>query len=77
MNNRTLLKTATFSSLVLAVCCFTPVLVLLLGAFGLGAYVAGLDFILLPLLGLSLLVALAALVRLRRRALPNRSPGHE
>lgn len=71
MNNRTLLKTASLSSLLLAVCCFTPALVVLLGALGLGAYVAGLDFILLPLLGLSLLVMLTAFVRQRRR--PSRS----
>jgi len=35
---------------VTAVCCFTPALVLLLGAFGLSAWLAWLDFVLLPAL---------------------------
>ena len=75
MNNQTLLKTATLSSLLLAVCCFTPALVVVMAALGLGAYVAGLDFVLLPLLGVSLLLLAVALVRQRRhRPRPEAKP---
>jgi mercuric ion transport protein len=37
MNDRTLLRTGIIGTLVAAVCCFTPLLVLVLGAVGLSA----------------------------------------
>lgn len=55
-------------SVVTAVCCFTPVLVLLLGALGLAAWSGYLDYVLLPLLALFLLLVGVALVRRRRLA---------
>ena len=50
---RTLLASLVGTILV-AVCCFTPILVVLLGAIGLGAWVGYLDYILLPALGVLL-----------------------
>lgn len=52
---------------VTAVCCFTPVLVIGLGAVGAGAAIAWLDVVLLPLLGFFLLLAAYGVVRLVRR----------
>ena len=51
-----------------ALCCFTPVLVLALGAAGLGAAAVWLDMILLPALGAFILTTGYALWRRRRRA---------
>mgnify|MGYP001825828834 CR=1 FL=1 len=50
MTNPTLLKVGIIGSVVAAVCCFTPVLVVLLGALGLSALVGVLDYVLLPVL---------------------------
>lgn len=54
-----------------ALCCFTPVLVVLLGAVGLAAWLAWLDYVLLPALvvfaGLTLIAGLRW-ARARRRA---------
>ena len=61
MQNSTLLKTGIIGTLLAAVCCFTPVLVILLGAVGLSAIVGYLDFILLPALALFILITLFAL----------------
>jgi mercuric ion transport protein len=50
MASRTLLRTGIIGSVVAAVCCFTPALVILLGVVGLSAWLAWLDDILLPIL---------------------------
>ncbi|MEW6683243.1 MAG: mercury resistance system transport protein MerF [Nitrospirota bacterium] len=61
-----LLKTGAVGSTIAAVCCFTPILVVLLGALGLGAIAGYLDYVLLPVLGLCLAI-LAYGLYLRRR----------
>ena len=60
MNDKTLLGVGIVGSLVAAVCCFTPALVVLLGAVGLSAALAWLDYVLLPVLVLFLGVAVYA-----------------
>jgi mercuric ion transport protein len=50
MNDNRLLKTGIIGSVIAALCCFTPVLVVLLGALGLSAALGWLDFVLLPAL---------------------------
>jgi len=50
MKNSTLLKTGIIGSAIAALCCFTPVLVILLGAVGLAAWVEHLDAVLMPAL---------------------------
>ena len=50
MKTRTLLRTGIAGSAVAAVCCATPVLVMLLGAVGLSAWVGWLDYVLMPAL---------------------------
>lgn len=50
METRTLLRTGIAGSVVTAICCATPVLVILLGAVGLSAWVGWLDYVLIPVL---------------------------
>ncbi len=62
-----LLRTGIIGSVVTALCCVTPVLVIGLGAVGLGAWTAGLDYVLFPLLAVFLGITIFALVRHARR----------
>lgn len=66
MSDRKLLGVGLGGSALAAVCCFTPALVLLLGAFGLSAWLAWLDYVLLPALILFLAITGYALVRRRK-----------
>ena len=51
-------RTAGLGAAILAaVCCATPVLVLLLGAVGAGGLIAGIDYVVFPALALALLFA--------------------
>lgn len=63
MTKRNLLKTGVAGSCITALCCFTPALVILLGAVGLSAWLAWLDFILLPVLALFIGITIYALLR--------------
>ncbi|MEH6578680.1 MAG: mercury resistance system transport protein MerF [Amphritea sp.] len=60
---KTLLKTGSIGTVIMALCCFTPILVLLLGAVGLSALVGYLDYVLLPLLGIFVCITTYALIR--------------
>lgn len=61
MTNNRLLKGGIIGTAVIALCCFTPILVILLGAIGLSAIVGYLDIVLLPALGIFILITLYAL----------------
>jgi len=50
MNKSTLLKSGIIGTAIAALCCFTPVLVVLFGAVGLAAWVGHLDAVLMPAL---------------------------
>ncbi len=67
MNDRTLVRTGLIGAAVAAVCRFTPVLVLLLGVVGLSAWLAWLDYVLLPMLVLFVGLTVWALIRQHRR----------
>ncbi|MFQ5994531.1 MAG: mercury resistance system transport protein MerF [Acidiferrobacterales bacterium] len=68
MSKRALLRTGIVGTVVAVVCCFTPALVLLLGGLGLSAWLAWLDYVLLPALVLfAALTAYALIKRSRRR----------
>ena len=64
-----LLTTGIVGTIVAALCCFTPVLVLLLGALGLSAWLGWLDYVLLPALAFFLGLTAYALFR-RRQPVP-------
>jgi mercuric ion transport protein len=66
MSDRKLLGVGLGGSAIAAVCCFTPALVLLLGAVGLSAWLAWLDYVLLPALVLFLGITAYALLRRRQ-----------
>lgn len=63
----TLLKMGIIGTVIAALCCFTPVLVVLFGAVGLAAAVGYLDMVLFPALGIFLLLTVYALWRRQRR----------
>ena len=65
MNNRNLLGTGIVGTVVAAICCFTPLLVVILGTLGLSAWVAGLDQVLFPLLAFFAAITLFAFLRMR------------
>jgi mercuric ion transport protein len=60
MNNNKLLATGSIGTVIAALCCFTPVLVILLGVLGLSAIVGYLDYVLLPALGLFVFITIYA-----------------
>jgi len=63
MDDESVLRVGVVGAVVAALCCFTPVLVVPLGAVGLGAVVGWLDYVLLPALAVFLGVIVYALVR--------------
>ena len=50
MTNQTLLSAGIIGTVVAALCCFTPLLVILAGVVGLSAVIGYLDYVLLPAL---------------------------
>lgn len=61
-----LLRVGITGSVIAAICCFTPVLVIFLGAIGLSAALGWLDYVLLPALAGFLTLTGYALWRRRR-----------
>lgn len=66
MNDK-LLKMGVIGTVIAALCCFTPVLVVLFGVVGLSAVVGYLDYVLLPALALFVLITIYAVVRRARK----------
>ena len=66
MNDRNLLRTGIIGTVIAAICCFTPVLVILLGAVGLSAWLGWLDYVLFPALAMFLGLTGYAVYRLKR-----------
>ena len=62
-----LLLTSVIGTAVAALCCFTPVLLVLLGAVGLSALAGVLDYVLIPALIFFVLLTIYALVRRSRQ----------
>ena len=67
MNDKKLLRTGIVGTAIAALCCFTPVLVVLLGAVGLSAALGWLDFVLLPSLAFFIGLTIYAVIRRRNR----------
>ena len=68
MDDKSLLKTGVIGTVILALCCFTPLLVVLLGVVGLSAVLGYLDYVLLPVLGIFIILTLYALWRRRHNS---------
>ena len=65
MNDKRLLSTGIVGTVIAALCCFTPILVVVLGAMGLSAALGWLDFVLLP--GLAFFIGLTIYAVYRRQ----------
>ena len=63
MKDKTILKLGIIGTITAALCCFTPVLVVLFGIVGLSALVGYLDYVLFPALGIFILLTIYALWR--------------
>lgn len=68
MKDATLVKTGIIGTVLAALCCFTPVLVILLGAVGLSALTGYLDYVLLPALGIFIVLTIYAVWRRQSRS---------
>ena len=71
MKENSLLKTGIFGTVFAALCCFTPLLVVLVGVVGLSAITGYLDYVLFPALGFFILLTAYALWGKRSRTQPN------
>lgn len=65
VKDSTLLKLGIGGTLIVALCCFTPILLILLGAVGLGALTDSLDYVLLPALVIFVGITIYALQKRR------------
>ena len=66
-SDRKLIATGIVGTVIAALCCFTPVLVVLLGAVGLSAWLGWLDYVLLPALAIFVGLTVYAVWRRQRR----------
>ena len=69
MTDKRLLCTGAGGSVIAAICCFTPVLVVAFGLVGLSAWVGWLDYVLFPMLAFFLGLTGYALYRIRQAGL--------
>lgn len=70
MKDRTLLGTAAGGTVFFAACCFTKLLVILTAAVGVTAWLAWLDYVILPGLAIFLVLTLYAFLRWRSNRQP-------
>ena len=67
MNDQKLLRVGIVGTVIAALCCFTPILVVLLGAVGLSAALGWLDYVLLPSLAFFVGLTVYAVYRRQRK----------
>ena len=68
MDDRKLMAVGFIGTVVAALCCFTPVLAILLGAVGLSAVLGWLDYVLIPAMIVFIGIAVYAVYRHRQRS---------
>lgn len=73
---KALLRAGIVGTVLVALCCFTPVLVILLGVVGLSALTGYLDYVLLPALAIFIGLTIYA-IRRKRQADGCRAPKFE
>lgn len=74
MKSALLLKAGIGGTVFAALCCFTPVAVILLGILGLASWTAYLDMVLLPALAAFIVLIFYALWRRKREGLSTDKP---
>ena len=67
MNDNWLLGTGVVGTVIVALCCFTPLLVILLGVVGLSAALGWLDYVLFPALAFFIGLTMYAVYRRQKR----------
>ena len=67
MENGNLLKIGIVGAVITALCCFTPILVILFSALGLSALLGVLDIVLLPVLALFIGVTIYTLWKRKQK----------
>lgn len=67
MNDKQALQYGTIGTIIAALCCFTPLLVMLVGVIGLSAAIGYLDYVLFPALAFFVLLTIYALWRRQSR----------
>jgi mercuric ion transport protein len=65
MRDRTLITTGAIDAVLAAICCMTPVLVVMFGAVGLTAWLTKADYVLIPALVLCLALVVFGIYRRR------------
>lgn len=68
MNDKRIFKTGIIGTVIAVICCFTPFLVIVLGAVGLSAWLGWLDYVLLPALAICIAIMGYGFFLVRRRA---------
>ncbi|WP_293140916.1 mercury resistance system transport protein MerF [Moritella sp.] len=63
--SRKMFKTGVLGGIVTAICCFTPILVIIFSAVGLAAAIKYLDFVLFPMLAMFIVLAVVGFIKLR------------
>ena len=63
--SRKMFKTGVLGGIVTAICCFTPILVIVFSAVGLAAAIKYLDFVLFPMLAIFIVLAVVGFIKLR------------
>ena len=67
VSDKSLLKVGINGTVITALCCFTPILVVLFGVVGLSAVVGYLDYVLFPALAVFVLITIYAVFRRARK----------
>ena len=70
MNDKKAVQYGVIGTIIVALCCFTPLLVVLFGFVGLSAVIGYLDYVLFPALAFFVLLTIYALWRKRSREQP-------
>ena len=71
MTSRNSMVAALTGTILVALCCFTPLLVLILGGVGLSIFIPYLDIVLLPALILMVVLTILSYVRWRKTSSNN------
>lgn len=72
-----LLATGIGGTVIAALCCFTPLLVVAFAALGVSAWLGWIDLVLFPALGFFVLLTVYAVYRRQRGAVPGVTGGKE
>lgn len=72
-----LLKTSIAGSIILALCCFTPLLVIILSTMGLGILMGYLDYVLIPALLFFIALTIYALTQNQKKCCNKKNEENE